>query len=183
MKLFLYLLSSFYFFPQAFLCSFYFPPVLWERGVNKWLGEHLAVSKAHPWQHDSVFFPTVNWNVIFLNSPQSLLLSRLNSPSSLSLSSQERCSIPWIIFVALLWMCPNSSMSLLYWGPHIWTQYCRWGHTSTEQRGRINSLALLATLLSFCCVLFCFYLKNTIDIKEDFHSQRLPADTVPLQAM
>jgi len=29
----------------------------------------------------------------------------------------------------------------------LWTQYSRWGLTSTEQRGRITSLALLATLL------------------------------------
>jgi len=35
-----------------------------------------------------------------LRSPQSLLFSRLNSPNSLSLSSEERCSSPWIIFVA-----------------------------------------------------------------------------------
>jgi len=33
-------------------------------------------------------------------SPWSLLFSRLNSPKSLSLSSQERCSGPLVIFVA-----------------------------------------------------------------------------------
>ena len=38
-------------------------------------------------------------------SPWSLLFSRLNSPNSLSLSSQERCSIPLDVFVALLWTC------------------------------------------------------------------------------
>jgi len=38
-----------------------------------------------------------------IRSPRSLLFSRLNSPNSLSLSSWERCSSPWIIFVALLW--------------------------------------------------------------------------------
>ncbi|KAK4827484.1 hypothetical protein QYF61_018784 [Mycteria americana] len=49
--------------------------------------------------------------------PQSLLFSRLNNPNSLSLSSQERCSSPRIIFVALLWTHSNSSMSFLCWGP------------------------------------------------------------------
>ena len=36
---------------------------------------------------------------------------------------------------------------LSYWGLHIWTQYSRWGLTSAEQKGRITSLHLLATLL------------------------------------
>jgi len=34
--------------------------------------------------------------------------------SALSLPPQERCSIPGIIFVALLWTLSNSSVSLLY---------------------------------------------------------------------
>jgi len=38
-------------------------------------------------------------------------------------------------------------MSLLHWGLHIWMHYSRWGLTSAEQRGRITSLELLATLL------------------------------------
>jgi len=36
---------------------------------------------------------------------------------------------------------------LSYWGLHIWTPYSRWGLTSAEQKGRITSLHLLATLL------------------------------------
>jgi len=43
-------------------------------------------------------------------APQSLLFSRLNSLNSLSLSSQERCSSPLIIFVALLWSRFNRYM-------------------------------------------------------------------------
>ena len=35
-------------------------------------------------------------------------------------------------------MHSNSSMSLLYWGLHIWMQYCRRGLKSTEQKGRIT---------------------------------------------
>lgn len=65
----------------------------------------------------------------------SLLFSRLNSPSSHSLSSQDRCSIP-LIFL-------GSFFSL------------RCGLTSTEQRGRISSLN---QLLMLCLVHYCFSL-------------------------
>ncbi|KAK4827490.1 hypothetical protein QYF61_018790 [Mycteria americana] len=64
--------------------------------------------------------------------PQSLLFSRLNNPNSLSLSSQERCSSPRIIFVALLWTCSNRSMSFLCWGPQSRMQYSRRGLTRVE---------------------------------------------------
>ncbi|KAK4824270.1 hypothetical protein QYF61_012830 [Mycteria americana] len=60
-----------------------------------------------------------------IRSPQSLLLSRLDNPKSLSLSSLERYSSPLIIFVALLWTRSNRSMSFLCWGSQSWTQYCR----------------------------------------------------------
>jgi len=50
-------------------------------------------------------------------------------------------------FCGLLWTRSNSSMSFLCWGLQSWTQDCRWGLTRAEQRGRIPSLALLATLL------------------------------------
>ena len=62
-----------------------------------------------------------------MRSPRSLLFSKLNKRSSLKLSSQERCSSPLIILVALLWTRSKSSMSFLYWGPQAWTQYSRWG--------------------------------------------------------
>ncbi|KAK4827084.1 hypothetical protein QYF61_014186 [Mycteria americana] len=45
--------------------------------------------------------------------PGSLLFSKLSNSNSLSLSSWERCSIPLIIFVALLWTCSNRSVSFL----------------------------------------------------------------------
>ena len=48
--------------------------------------------------------------------PQSLLFSRLNNSNSLSLSSQESCSIHLTVFVALLWYHSNKSMSFLCWG-------------------------------------------------------------------
>ena len=45
--------------------------------------------------------------------------SKLKSPSSLSLFSQERCSSPWISFVALCWTLCSTYM---YWGTQNWTQ-------------------------------------------------------------
>ncbi|KAK4814559.1 hypothetical protein QYF61_023758 [Mycteria americana] len=47
--------------------------------------------------------------------PPSLLFSRLNRPSSPSLSSWERCSGPLNVFEALCWTLSTLSMSLLYW--------------------------------------------------------------------
>ncbi|KAK4822199.1 hypothetical protein QYF61_011840 [Mycteria americana] len=52
----------------------------------------------------------------------------LNNPNSLSLSSQERYSVPLIIFMALLWTSSNSSMSFLCWGLQSWTQYSSPGY-------------------------------------------------------
>jgi len=43
-----------------------------------------------------------------VSCPQSLLFSRLKSPNSLSLSSQQRCSSPWIIVVASSGPAPTS---------------------------------------------------------------------------
>ena len=79
--------------------------------------------------------------------PPRLLFSRLNSPSSLSPSSLERCSSPFPIAVALHWTLSSLSLSLLSWGAQHRTQPSRGGLTSAEQRGRISSLDLLATLL------------------------------------
>ena len=78
---------------------------------------------------------------------KALLLSRLNKPSSLSLSSQERCSSHLLILVALRWTLSSSSSSFLKWGAQNWTQCSRWGLTRAVQRGRRTSLNLLATLL------------------------------------
>ena len=69
--------------------------------------------------------------------------SKLNKPSSLNLSSQERCFSPLIILVALIWTHSKSSVPFLYWEPQAWTQYSRWGLTRAEQRGTITSLTPL----------------------------------------
>ena len=85
------------------------------------------------------------WKTV-IRSPQSLLFSRLNNPNFLSLSSQGKCSMPWVIFVAVFWPHYNRSMSLLYWGHHIWMQYSSSYLTSAE-KDRITSLDLLTILL------------------------------------
>ena len=59
-------------------------------------------------------------------------LLKLNKPSSLNLSSQERCSSPLAILVALLWTSSKNSTSFLCWGPQAWTQCSTWGLTRAE---------------------------------------------------
>jgi len=51
-----------------------------------------------------------------IRSPQGLLFSRLNNSSSLSLSSQQRCSSLLIVFVTLLWTHSNPLHVLLVLG-------------------------------------------------------------------
>jgi len=57
--------------------------------------------------------------------PLSLFFSRLNSPSSLSLSAYERCPGPLIIFMAIHWSSSSMSTSLFYWGAQKRTQHPR----------------------------------------------------------
>lgn len=40
--------------------------------------------------------------------------------------SEERCSSPTVIFMALHWTLSSSSKSLLYWGAQDWTRYSTW---------------------------------------------------------
>lgn len=58
----------------------------------------------------------------------SFLCSRLDSPSSHSLSLHEKCSSPLFIRVALCWTHSSMSMSLLYWGAQHWAQWACNGH-------------------------------------------------------
>ena len=84
-----------------------------------------------------------------LRSPKSLHFSRLNSPSSFSLSSQEKCSIPWCISVAFLRMGSNGSMSPVLRTPllgtvlHVRSYQCR-----VERQ---DQLPCPADTLFFCC--------------------------------
>ena len=81
-----------------------------------------------------------------LRSSLNLLFSRLNSPRSLSLSLRNRCSSTFIMLMALCWRLYGISLSFLYWGGQKYPQHSRCGLTSAEQRGRITSLDLMATL-------------------------------------
>lgn len=72
----------------------------------------------------SWYAPSRYWYTLE-RSPLSLLFSILNSPSSCSLSSQEKCSSPFITFVAVCWTFSSMLMSLLYWGAQCWTQHSR----------------------------------------------------------
>lgn len=68
--------------------------------------------------------------------PLSLLFS--SSPSSLSPSSQEKCSGPLIILVPLCWTLSGRSTSLLYRRTQNWTQNCsRCGLTIAVEWGMI----------------------------------------------
>lgn len=79
-------------------------------------------------------------------SPLSLLFSRLNSANSLSPSSQERCSSPLMVFVAVCWDHSSKSMPLLYWRTQHRTQDSSCGLISAKQKGKIPSFDLLARL-------------------------------------
>lgn len=68
----------------------------------------------------------------FVRSPWSLAFTRLCS--SISLSSYERCSSPFVILVALAGLCLELDPA------QNWTQYSWCGLPSAEQRGRITSL-------------------------------------------
>lgn len=57
--------------------------------------------------------------------PLTLLSSRLNVSSSLSICSYDRCSSPLIIFVLLCWTHSSMSLFLLYWRAQVGTQHSR----------------------------------------------------------
>lgn len=67
----------------------------------------------------------------------------LNRPSSLSLSSQERCFMLSSIFMALCWTLCCVSMSLLCWGTHNWTST---PGVASLVLNRITSLDLMVRL-------------------------------------
>ena len=62
-----------------------------------------------------------------MRSPQNLLFSKLNKPSSLKPFLIGELLQPSDHLSALLWTRSKSSTSFLYWGPQAWTQHYRWG--------------------------------------------------------
>lgn len=79
----------------------------------------------HPLTHSCYWMPLKRaWFYLFHNflsdnwtrgydSPN-LLFSRLNSPSSFTISMYETCFSPSVTFVALHWICSRTSLSSLY---------------------------------------------------------------------
>lgn len=70
------------------------------------------------------------------DSPMKFLFFRLNHPSSLNMSSQERC---FSSLVAFCWAVSDISTSLLYWEVHDWTQHLRCLTMSPQERGSTPS--------------------------------------------
>ena len=86
-------------------------------------------------------------------SPLSLLFSRLSEPSSLSCSSEDLFSRPFISLIAFLWPCSSTSVSFLQWGPKTkhsvegaapwvpitgWQSLQQWGHPSVSPLSLTN---------------------------------------------
>ena len=92
-----------------------------------------------------VFAPSLQVFVHTEKIPLSLLFSRLNCPSCPSLSSHDRCSNPFMNFLAFHGTHSSLSVSLGLGipelDPTLWMDL-----PSTEQGGTITSLVLLATL-------------------------------------
>ena len=88
----------------------------------------------HHWNEPgSVFFASSLQVLIYINkNPPSLLFSRLNSLSFLSLSLYVRCSCPLIILVTFCWTLSNRLKFLLYWGAQNWTHHSRCSLTRAE---------------------------------------------------
>jgi len=101
-------------------------------------------------------------------SPQAFF--SLNSTSCPSFSSQENCSTPFIIFVALYWTFSSSSISLILESPdtvlQVWPYQCwgegkdhlPWPTGSTPPNADHSTICLLChkgTLLA--CVQFCVH--------------------------
>lgn len=78
----------------------------------------LVPSLEHHWKEpvSVAFIPSLQVFACIDEFPLSILFSRLNRPSSFSLSSHKRWSRPLIIFIVLHWTLSSTSTSLLYSG-------------------------------------------------------------------
>ena len=106
-----------------------------------------------------------------------LLFSRLNSPSSLSLSSYDRYSSPSVIAVALYWPCSSTPVSSSHWRAQHWAQHprCVSAHHA-EWRGRTISLHLLASvcLMQPRMLMVVFAVRAHCCLTVSFWSTRVP---------
>lgn len=83
---------------------------------------------------------------ILMRSLLSLLIFRLNSPSSLGVSLHKGCANLFILFIDLHWIHSSQFLSFLYLEAQLWGPYSRRDLTSSEHKGKITSLDLLSTL-------------------------------------
>lgn len=115
----------------------------------------------------SIFFPSPFQVLTFISKiPLSLLLSRLKSPSFLSLTHRREAQSPSLIFMNLCCTHSSSSMSFLFWGAQNWSQYFSYGSPALSRKE--GTLVLLAAhcliqlrrVVAFChntagCCLSC----------------------------
>lgn len=98
-------------------------------------------------------------------SPE-ILFCMLNNPYSLSLSSEQRWSIPVIIFEDLLWTHSIRFTSFLCRGLQSCTGYCRWNLIRTT-----TSLVFLSLLIMIWrCSSDCYHWHHIIIL----HSEEVP---------
>ena len=95
-----------------------------------------------------------------MRSPGSLLFSRLNKPSSFSLSSQEKCSSPLIIFIAILWTRSKSPTSVLR-APNLNTVFQPGSHKGRVERANYLLHPTVITFLMEPRILLTFWAAST----------------------
>lgn len=106
------------------------------------------VTERH-WEESGSAFFTASFQMLVHIDMIPWTFSRLNTPSSFTISMYETCYSPSVTFVALHWISSRKSLSFLY--PDLvtaptWTQHS-WCLTSAEYWSRITFLDLLAMLL------------------------------------
>lgn len=138
------------------------------------IASHLAVG--HHWKEAGtiLFAPSLYVFTYMDKSFPEPKFPRLNPSSSISLSSQERCSTLFIIFMALQRTLSSMSMSLLLLGGQNWAQHSR--VTSSYFRNGKDLLPWLAgnispnmaqDTFSLCC-------KGTFVAQDSLASTRIP---------
>lgn len=95
----------------------------------------LTLVTGHIWKEpdSAVFVPSFQVFTHIYKMLLSLILSRRNSHSCLSLKSYERGSNSFIILVTFWWIFSCSSISLLDWETQNRIQHCRCSFTSAER--------------------------------------------------
>lgn len=105
----------------------------------------------------SIFFPSPFQVLTFITKiPLILLLSRLKSPSFLSLTHRREAQSPSLIFMDLCCTHSSSSMSLLFWGAQNWSQNFSYGSpVLSRKEGTLILLAAPCLIQLRRVVAFC----------------------------